>query len=92
MCDTLYDKLATLERMVENRLRWAENAEETFTVLKPEYDKWETARITDAEPTKVNIYVVRLAIDHRLEGRRHRKEIEAIEAAIEALRQQEANR
>lgn len=70
----------TLQTMLDKRRGWLASCERVMELLQPEFDRFEAREGHD-------VYVTRLYVDHKSEARTHRREIEALEAAIAALEQ-----
>ena len=68
----------TLADMLDKRRKWLASCERTLELLAPEWARFEAREGHD-------IYVARLYADHTSEARTHRKEIEALEAALSSL-------
>ncbi len=68
----------TIADMLDKRRKWLVSCERTLELLAPEWAKFEARE-------GHNIYVARMYADHTSEARTHRKEIEALEAALSSL-------
>lgn len=68
----------TIADMLDKRRKWLASCERTLELLAPEWARFEARDGHD-------IYVARMYADHTSEARTHRKEIEALEAALSSL-------
>lgn len=68
----------TIADMLDKRRKWLASCERTVELLAPEWAKFEARDGHDS-------YVARMYADHTSEARTHRKEIEALEAALSSL-------
>jgi len=69
---------AVLSNMLSKHRQWLASCERTLELLAPEWERFEAG-------TGHDVYVARLYADHSSEARKHRKEIAALEAALQSL-------
>lgn len=72
------EPLEVLRNMLDRQKKELVACERMIELLKPEWDKFEAR-------TGHNLYVTRDYSDHFSAARKHRKEIEALEAGVNAL-------
>jgi hypothetical protein len=67
-----------LADMLDKRRKWLASCQRVIELLTPEWERFEAR-------TGHDVYVARFYADHASEARTHRREIEALEAALAAL-------
>lgn len=74
---------AGLDKMIEDRKGWLKSCERMIQLLQPEWDLFE------ARDGSHNLYASREYAEHTSQARKHRNEIETLEAVRAILKEQD---
>jgi hypothetical protein len=85
-----------LRKLADQYETWSKNSATLFEVLRPEYERWEKARIVREDPSDpnspivphdppLNLYVIRTAIDNKLSSEKDLKTALMLNRAADEL-------